>query len=208
MAYKTRKESNLLKILKILNLRGNLTGDEQKYYLNLEKGYQGEVLFDLLTEKLQSNCYVLNDLQLEVNNKSFQIDSTIICEKTISIFEVKNFEGEYCYDTDYFRTSSGIEVQNPLDQLKRCTNLFRQLLQKLGYNFIIEGYVIFINPQFTLYQAPPNLPFILPTQTNHFLKKLDSKPSRVMNYHKNLVDKLISLHQPISPYSKLPIYKY
>lgn len=51
-----------------------LTEDEKWYYLNQEKGYEGEVQFDLLTEKLQPNCLILNDLQLENNKSSFQID--------------------------------------------------------------------------------------------------------------------------------------
>jgi hypothetical protein len=37
MAFKVRTESDLLKCLRILNLRMELTEDEKKYYLNLKK---------------------------------------------------------------------------------------------------------------------------------------------------------------------------
>jgi hypothetical protein len=208
MPYKARMESNLLKILRILNTRMDLTVDVQKYYVNLKKGYEGEVQFDVLTEKLHSNCYILNDLLLENNSTTSQKDTLIIYQDTVYLFEVKNFEGDFCYGPDIFSTLSGMEISNPLDQLKRSKSLLRQLLQKLGFTLPIEAYVVFINPEFTLYQAPLDLPFIFPTQLNRFLKKLDSKPSSLNNLHKKLADKLVSLHQTESPYTRLPTYTY
>jgi hypothetical protein len=208
MPYKPRGESFLLKVLRILNKRMKLTEDDQRYYQNQEKGYQGEVQFDRLTEKLQRDCHILNDLQLESNKSSFQLDSSLIFQDTYSLFEVKNFEGEYVYDAEYFKTLSGRDFQNPLDQLKRSKLMLRQILQSLGSKLTVEAYVIFINPQFTLYQTPPDLPFILPTQLETFMKKLDQKPSRLNRSHVNLADKLISLHQTVPPKIQLPNYSY
>ena len=208
MAYKDRSESVLLKTLRILNTRMELTEDDQRYYQNQEKGYEGEVQFDVFTEMLQRNCYILNDLLLKNNKSSFQLDSSLIFQGTFSLFEVKNFEGEYVYDGEYFKTLSGLDIQNPLDQLKRSKLMLSQLLQSLGSKLAVEAYVIFINPQFTLYQTPPDLPFILPTQLNRFMSKLDQKPSLLNQSHKNLADKLISLHQTESPYTQLPSYGY
>ncbi|WML48568.1 NERD domain-containing protein [Neobacillus sp. PS3-34] len=208
MIFKSRTEPEKLKILRVLNTRMILTPEEKKYYLNLEKGYEGEVQFDLLTEKLQSDCLILNDLLLEVNNTTFQIDTLIIFSETIYLFEVKNFEGDFYYDADKLLTLSGKEIKNPLDQMKRSNSLLRQLLQNLSVNLPIEAYVISINPEFTLYQTPINLPIIFPTQLNRFLKKLDTKPSRLNSVHKKLADKLVSLHQTESPYSRLPPYEY
>lgn len=208
MPYKARIEALLLMIIRILNTRMNLTVDEQNYYLNQEKGYEGECRFDQLTETLENNCYILNDLLLEINNTNFQIDSSIIFQETIYLFEVKNHEGDYRYLPDNFQTISGKEISNPLDQLKRSKSLFQQLLQNLGFDFSVEAYVVFINPEFTLYQAPPNIPFIFPTQLNRFLKKLDTKPSHLNSQHKKLADKLVSLHQTDSPYQRLPKYEY
>jgi hypothetical protein len=211
MAFKDRMESDEIKILRILNTRMNLTVDQQKYYFYLVKGFEGEVQFDLLTEKLQNDCYILNDLLLEVNNTIFQLDTLIIYQEAIYQFEVKNYEGDFCYEKDSFNRISGKERQDPLDQLKRSKSLLRQLLQNLGYNTVpIEGYVVFINPDFTLFQAPKDLPFILPTQLNRFLKKLNVKTSILNNRHKNLADKLVSLHQTESPYTRarIPAYEY
>lgn len=58
-----------------------LTEEEKKYYLNLKKGFEGEVKFDLITEKFQSNCFILNDLLLKVNNTTAQFDTSIIFKK-------------------------------------------------------------------------------------------------------------------------------
>jgi hypothetical protein len=206
--YKARSESLILKVLRILNKRMKLTEDDQRYYLNQEKGFQGEIQFDALTEKLQRSCHILNDLQLESNKSNFQLDSSLIFQENYSLFEVKNYEGEYVYGAEYFKTIGGRDIQNPLDQVKRSKLLLSNLLQSLGSKLTVEAYVIFINPRFTLYQTPPDLPFVLPTQLDTFMKKLDQKPSRLNQSHKNIADKLISLHQTVPPYTQLPAYEY
>ncbi|MGG1677671.1 nuclease-related domain-containing protein [Neobacillus sp. NRS-1170] len=119
--------------------------------MNLKKGFEEEVQFDLLTEQLQNECYILNDLLLKVGNTSFQNDSVILFQETIHLFEVKNYEYELIFKTNRLESFSGEEYQNPLDQLNKNTLLLRQLLQNMGYNFPIKGYVVFINPEFTLY---------------------------------------------------------
>ncbi|MEH7746484.1 nuclease-related domain-containing protein [Neobacillus drentensis] len=89
MALKSRSESVVLKIMRSLNTRSNLSTKEKKYYFKLEKGYQGELMFDKLTEKLQSDMLVINDLCFEFNDNIFQIDTLIIAQSTIYPFEVK-----------------------------------------------------------------------------------------------------------------------
>ncbi|MDN3018409.1 nuclease-related domain-containing protein [Paenibacillus sp. BSR1-1] len=208
MAFKPRIESKELKILRILNTRMELTADEKKHYFNLKKGYEGEVQFDLLTEQLQNKCYILNDLLLKAGNTSFQNDTVILFQETIHLFEVKNYEYDLIFKTNRLESFSGKEYQNPLDQLNRNTLLLRQLLQNMGYNIPIKGYVIFINPEFTLYQSPPNEPIIHPTQLKKFMKKLNSQPSKLSNKHKLLAEKLVSLHQVESTYTVLPTYSF
>src|ERR1700748_3760767 len=97
MPYKSRTKSAELLILKSLNIRMNLSEKDKQHYFNLEKGYKGEVLFDSLTEKLHCECFILNDLLLNLNNSTFQIDSLIISPEAIYLFEVKNYEGDYYY---------------------------------------------------------------------------------------------------------------
>jgi len=116
MFFKPRFESDKIKILRLLNSRMNLPESDKQYFLNLKKGFEGEVMFDKLTEKLQSELFVLNDLLLKSNNTTFQIDSFII-QETLYLFEVKNYEGDYFYQSDNFYSMNGTKLQNPLHQL-------------------------------------------------------------------------------------------
>jgi hypothetical protein len=208
MPFKVRMESITLKILRILNKRMVLAEETQKYYLYLEKGYLGEVQFDALTEKLECDCLVLNDLELEIDNTKFQIDTLIIYQDLLYMIEVKNYEGDYCYDPDSFTTKSGTVLKNPLDQLKRSKTLLRQMCQRNGITLAIEAYVVFVNPAFTLYQAPKNLPFIFPTQLSRFLEKLNSKSSILTIWHTKFADHLVSLHNNKLYHDQIPYYEY
>jgi hypothetical protein len=208
MAFKDRIVSDELKKWRSLHARMVLTEEERKYYLNKEKGFEGELRFDELTEKLTGDQIILNDLLLEVNGVTFQIDTTIIFQDTIDLFEVKNYEGDYLFKQNRFYINSELEILNPLDQLKRCQTLFRQLLQNLSFKIPVEGRLIFINPEFTLYNAPENKSIIFPTQINRFMKKLNSKPSKVNGTHKKLAEQLVSMHQTKSKINMLPNYEY
>lgn len=195
-------------ILDFLNTRMELSREDKQNYLSIRKGYEGEVKFNSLTEKLGCECLILNGLLLEFNNTRFQIDSLIISQATIYMNEVKNFEGDFYYENGRFYSANGTERKDPLLQLKRSSSLLRQLLQNLGLYLPIEPWIVHINPEFTLYQAPRNEPIILPTKVNSYLRKLDSTPSRLNGKHAKLADKLISLHIEESPYSRLPPYHY
>ncbi|MCM3725377.1 NERD domain-containing protein [Neobacillus cucumis] len=210
MAYKPRSVPEELKVLRILNNRMDFTSEQQKYYLYKEKGFEGEVRFDLLEEQLQSDCLILNDLNLEVNNTSFQLDTSIIFQDTFYFFEVKNYEGDYCYREERFETNFGKIIKNPLDQIKRSNSLLLQLFQVLGFSQTIDACVVFVNPEFFLYQAPIDKPIFYPPQLKQLMRKLDNEPSKLTNRHKRIADKLISLHQVKSPYShtKIPTYDY
>lgn len=205
--YKSRTESTELQILWILSRRKDLSEKDLRYYSNLKKGYEGERMFDRLTEKLQCECIILNDL-LQVNNTTFQIDTLLILSDALYLYEVKNYDGDYFLESDRFYKKPKSEYSNPLHQLERNESLLRQLLNNLGFKIPIEGSVVFINPEFTLYQAPLDKPFIFPTQLNRYFKNLDAAPSKLTGKHKILADKLIAKHIDQSPYMQLPPYDF
>lgn len=165
-------------------------------------------MFDNLTEKLQCECLILNDLLLEVNSTIFQIDSLIILQGKIHMYEVKNYEGEYFYEKDKLYKIPKYEIINPLDQLSRSESLLRQLLHSHGFNLQIQSSVVFINPGFTLLQAPLNKAIILPTQVKSYLNNLNTVPSKLTNKHKQLANLLLSLHITESRYNQIPSYDY
>ncbi|TCJ04114.1 nuclease-related domain-containing protein [Cytobacillus praedii] len=210
MIIKHRKESEELTIFNVLNRRMTLSNKDRQYYFGIKKGYEGEVMFDEFTEKLISDFYILNDLLFKVNNTLFQIDSLIIISGKIYFFEVKNFEGDYLYnaDLDSLYKLPNKEYSNPLHQIKRSESLLRQLLQNNGYNLSIEANIVFINPEFTLYQAPLNKHFILPTQVKSFIQKLNAVQISNNDESSHLASKLVSLHIKKSPYTHLPEYKF
>ena len=174
LTYKKRTEPEKLVILSLLNTRMELSEKDVQEYASLKKGFEGEVMFDELTEKLQCDCFILNDLLFKFNNTLFQIDSMIIFSDKIYFYEVKNFEGDHFYESDRLYKTPNYEYNNPLHQINRSESLLRQMLQNIGYPFPLEANVVFINPEFTMYQAPLKKPFIYPTQVKSYLKKLEA----------------------------------
>ncbi|MEY2192871.1 nuclease-related domain-containing protein [Neobacillus sp. BF23-41] len=208
MSFKDRIEADEIKILRFLNSRMKLAEKDKIRFRNLVKGFEGEVMFDSLTEKLQCPSYILNDLLLETNNGKFQLDTVMITQDPLYLFEVKNYEGDFYFEGDRFYALPKKEYKNPLHQLQRSESLLRQLLESLGYRIPIEAYVIFINPHFTCYKAPLNEPIIYPNQLPRFMHNLNRRPSTLNGMHKKLADQLVSMHQIELPYDRLPPYDY
>jgi hypothetical protein len=209
MAFKERIETIVLTKLRILKKRMKLTEEENRYFHSLDKGYKGEVQFDLMTEKLTNSCLILNELLFEVEKTTFQIDTMIIFAETVYVFEIKNNSGDYIYKADGLTsTTTGTVIKNPLDQLNRSKILFKKLLSQIGNNLPFKAFVVYVNPEFTLYQAPPDLPFIFPTQLKRLFNELSSQQGKITNGHKKLASKLVELHQTESSFNKLPPYDY
>ncbi|HAM81499.1 nuclease-related domain-containing protein [Ornithinibacillus bavariensis] len=209
MEVKKRTPSRELQILNSLSYRSILSEKENFHYLNLKKGYEGELLFDRIVDQhLHSECLIIKDLLLTVYNTTFQIDTLIIFPNTIELFEIKNYEGEYTYDKDKFYKNADYKITNPEHQIERAETLLRQLLKSHGFSSSINATVVFINPEFTLFNAPTDKPFILPSQINTLLNKLNSNPSKLSAQNKRLAEKLIALHQKTSPRQILPKYNY
>lgn len=210
MEIKGRTASRELKTYRALNPRTSLSSEEQQKHSNLEKGFEGELMFDKLLEVLPNNWLSVNDLLLRKNNTYFQIDSTLISCDTISLFEIKNFEGNFYIDNNRkWFTEFKSEISNPLLQVERNESLVRRFLQDLGMNFAIEYYLVFINPQFTLYNSPHDKRIIYPTQLKKFIEKLCMKNPRTKERHINFAKQLVSEHitNP-PPFMELPKYSY
>ncbi len=207
MILKYRYESDELKIMNLLEPRMIFTEKDKQRHYSLRKGYKGEVQYDIWMQSLEIQNLTLNDLLLEASSTTFQIDSSVITQNKILLFEVKDYEGDYYYEDERLKIINGEEIKDPLIQLKRSTSLFRQLLSSLGFHLEVESYVLFINPEFTLYQAPKNAPIILPSQLNRFMKKLNKRQSTLNNLHQKIADKLLELHRD-NPYKRVPKYEY
>ncbi|VEF47214.1 NERD domain-containing protein [Bacillus freudenreichii] len=208
MIIKPYKEPLTLRIFRCLEPRLKLDSYYRQQYLNLEKGHEGEESFAELLVGISNGYFILHDLLLEYNGSLFQIDALLMNQKKIYLFDVKNFEGDFYIDSNIWYAVNGKEIKDPVLQLTRCESLLRQLLQDNRLNLPIEARIIFINWGFTLYQAPLNLPIILPTQLNRLLKQLNMDHSQPDSRRKKLSEKLARDHIIESPFNQLPQYDY
>jgi hypothetical protein len=205
MLKKPRQVPKELLMSRSLNARNVLLESE---LWRLEKGFAGEIKFDSMTDgMLQNKCNIINGLWLKSGDSIFQIDKVMTFQKKIYLIDVKNYEGDYQYDPDGRLRKADKILKNPLNQLQRADDLFGQLLQQYGLHFTIESYLVYINPEFTLY-APKNESIILPTQVNRFLKKLNTEYSKLNDGHEKLADLLMSLDLVDSPFATYPPYDF
>lgn len=211
MAYKNREESKELKLYRSLDARMELTAQQKNRYFFIRKGYEGEVYFDLLAEKagLDQKFYILNDLLLKCDGTLFQIDSLMITQHSVIVLEIKNYEYDYYYkDDNFYSRKTNNDINNPLHQLDRIQTLLRKLLRKIGLTLHVEGYVVFINPNFFLYQAPLNDSIVYHSQLNRFIGELADKPAELNNVHRKLADFLLKENITDHPIRDLPTYSY
>lgn len=206
---KQRYESEELLYLRYLNPRMKLSFEDINYLKYLEKGFEGEKKFDeILIRNLTGNWLLLNDLLFEHNKNYSQVDSLAICNGRIHHFEVKNNEGDHFINGESWFNIKKTEIKNPYLQLKRCETLLRGLLHNLGLSDVLESNLVFVNPDFFLYNAPMNLPIIFPPQIIRFINNLNLKPTSLKESDYKLAEKLLSLHILKSPFTRKPMYHY
>ena len=207
IAYKERTKPKLLRIYEVLSTRMSLDWENQQYYLNHQKGFEGEGVLDESTETLPPGCLVLNDLLLEHRNSFFQIDALLVCADTLVLLEAKNYEGVHYWGAEKFTKSTGTVLENPYLQLQKSKVKLEILLQSLSCRMKVEAYVVYVNPEFILLQAQNNDNYILPSQIHSYLRtlKLNSQPNAEQ---KRIADVLVRLHKQDYPATKLPVYQY
>ncbi|MCM3567910.1 nuclease-related domain-containing protein [Neobacillus mesonae] len=194
---------------RLLHARMEFSEQDKWNYLKLEKGLQGELKFDkLVDEGLKNDCIVIKGLLLEADGNEFQIDMVIIFQGVIYLVDVKNFEGDYYFESGKIYLLNGNIIKDPHPQLMRCESLFIKLLQKLRIDFPVESRLVFINPEFTLLQAPLDYPITHPSQVKRLIKKWNTIPSKLNKTHERLANQLISLHKPFSSHMRVPQYEY
>lgn len=199
-----------LTALSYVQPRMNLSNVDRVRLRNLRKGYEGErKLYAMLEENLPPNYLILTDLLLKQHQTEFQIDLLLIGNDTLYPLEVKNYEGDYVIQGDnWYAAQSQHEIRNPLHQLKRSELLLQQFLKTTSFRFSVESHIIFVNPAFSLYQAPLDIPAIFPTQINQFIKRLQSSPFNQTARHQELAAYLTNQNLARSSREKLPDYHY
>ncbi|SFM21071.1 nuclease-related domain-containing protein [Salibacterium qingdaonense] len=208
MIHKPCAPSEELLRLRYLNRRMNLEPKDKLHYNHLEKGHEGEKKAGNWLKTIDRDAIILHDLLLEMNNSIFQIDFLVITWRTIYMFEVKNYDGNFILEENRWYILNGKEIKNPLLQLERTESLLRQLFQSHNWAVPIESYLLFMNPHFMLYQSPPDLPIIFPAQHQSFMETLNQPRPPLSPEQTQLAQELLTLHISSSPYRIMPEYSW
>lgn len=197
-----------VKILEVLHRRMRFEEDDEKSYWRIIKGFEGECEFYEWLKKYSFPMLILYDLFLTCGI-STQLDFVIITANKIFLLDVKNFKGDYHYRNGEFYTSWNEKVtSNPITQLNRGYNVLEGSLKKTGMRPLIEKKLIFINPEFTLYGNQPDLPIVLRSQLNEYLKSIESQADPLQNYPHQVAAYLEKIKLAQNPYEKTPKYSY
>jgi hypothetical protein len=162
----------------------------------------------MLGEHLSDDWLAVNDLLLDYKHKRFQIDSVLKNGGTFHLYDVKNFDGDYYINNGKWYSASGIEIDDPLEQLRKCESRLRRLLFSFGSTSPIESNLVFMNPQFFLYQAPLGLPIIFLPQLPRYLCNLQKKSGKLNPSDFKLAEKLVSLNINNVNFTDAPDYTY
>ncbi|SEL18018.1 nuclease-related domain-containing protein [Alkalibacterium pelagium] len=210
LVIKSREKSAQLKGYESLNSRSSLSKDEQAIYSHLKSGFEGEILFDSYVESiLGGDMFVLHDLLLSVNGSSIQIDALILLNNRVYLFEIKNYKGEYSYESGKYISKTGYTIVSPNNQLERTTTLFNQLMKQWNYSVNVNEKLVFINKEFTLFGAPPDDRVCLPTQVHTFLRNLNGQETALNPKMRQLANRLLDNHKQSVPFQlKLPDYDW
>lgn len=208
--YHLRVKPNLLMIMESLAIRGTLTNKQRQYLQHLQKGFAGEQLFDQMTDQLNTNCLTLNDLFLQPHlSNAFQIDSLILTEKTLYLYEIKNYSGEYYYGEEMLVKIPNFKVSNPLIQVQNTKNKLNIFLKELRYEIEIKAYATYVHPEFTLFNAPKHEGILLPSQLKSHFDIIQKQSKPLTTFHKKRAADLIA-HQidPILFANDIPNYSF
>lgn len=206
MNLKERIKSVTYLILESLNYRMNLAATEKAKYENQVKGFDGEEQFDFHMSESHQSGVVLNDLVLNYRDTVFQIDSLLITNEAVYLYEVKNYAGSYYYKEDSFFTESEYKILNPLRQVDRSATYLHNVMLRLGYHLPIYPIIVFIHPEFTLYSSIPNKLFLFSNQLPKHLNSLASQNFLIKPDHMELAHQLKELHNENYRPDNLPIY--
>ena len=208
MLIKPRTKSINYLILESLSYRMNLSNEDKRRYQNQIKGFQGELLFDQFINRSQQSGFIVNDLFLSSKDTNYQMDSILVLNKHLFIYEVKNYTGEYCYENDSLFSKNGYNLQNPVDQVNRKKFYIHNWLLNNGYSHKVEAHVVFINPDFYIYNLPPTNAILFAGQLERHFKGLVKMNPSVQSQTKKLALALAHQHNGNYRPDNLPFYGF
>ena len=204
-----RKKSVEHKLLEIYQYRAVLTKEDAQKLAYLVKGFVGELALDDCLDMLHevSGIKILKDVRIAYDETHFQIDLLLAIGKVLLHYEVKNYSGEYTMDGEYLTTKYGRRILNPEIQIQRANTMLFNTMKRLGYNFQIRSFCVFVNPDFQIYQNEKMDSVLFAGQlASHFekVKQITAYPNADME---EFLQKLLVLDDADYRPAKLPRYE-
>ena len=208
MLIKPRTKSCSHFILESLYYREGLSFEDKKRYENHVKGFDGEQQFDQFMNHSKLQGSVVNDLLLSSEETHYQFDSIVILSNQVNIYEVKNYTGEYSYENGGLFSKSGFNLQDPVGQVKRKKSYLHNKLLAKGYSNKINIYVVFINPDFYIYNLPPTDSILFVGQLNRHFQELSRLSQPLRSQDQKLAQALVKQHNENYRPDNLPPYHF
>lgn len=201
-----REKPYNLQILEKLNARLTLDSSVKKYYINLSSSFKSECQFDQMFKATPFHTLPSFSLNQDFE-RSFQIDLLVFTANCIYLYELKNLQSPTQVSGNLFITAKGTQYENPLIQLNRTDANFKKLLEKENINMPVKSYLVFTHPNFYLYNADINNPYIFAGQIPSHIQNLIQSQRPVDIKAKNMALSLASLSFDNSRSDRnLPIY--
>ena len=151
MIISKRKTSKELLFYRALSFRDYLSEQEGKKLSVLERGYEGECIYDKVFEQTSGQTVlVFRDIYLKIEDSVAQYDSLIVSDGEITVNEIKNFSGLYRFENDKWYIRDFEVPDDPVSQLKRAMNKLKRLSYGSPLNFKVSGKLVFPHVEFSL----------------------------------------------------------
>lgn len=180
--------------LRALKWRLPLNVDFENYLNRLKRGFHGENEFSKKLAAYNEYAHVY-DFTFEIDGSTRQIDALLLLNNECIIFEVKNYMGDFIYKDDEFYTYHTMQkISSPIRQLDDAAEKFLELLYRLGIRRSVRKFVVFINKEFHLYQAPDHRSIITRPQLRRVLNNLTKHQRPANSTTLKLKDTLLKLN--------------
>ena len=146
-----RNKSNEHIYLETLSKRAILTQEEEKKLSRLNRGFEGEQLYDQIFDEVgHQNLNVFRDIWIQADKSLIQIDALIVTDETVFINEIKNYSGNYKYENNTWQIGKIQISDDPIIQSKRAISKLIKIFLENKINIKTDFNIIFPNPYFIL----------------------------------------------------------
>lgn len=148
----------------------------------LNNGFLGEQNFDDIIEPFvkTNNLIHIKDILFEYDEgeKEIQIDNIVIASDSCYIFEVKKYQFNLSIDDrGFFYYEDGKEFTSLNTQVEKQKGEVRQLLNDVGYPMPINHFIVFMNPDRTVFGLQRKHPVLTRATLTNFLEQ-KMRPNR------------------------------